>query len=155
MYNFSAHPAAVAYVKGGHDAPNLFGEVRFYQNLKNVLVEANISGLPQKGGPGFFAFHIHEGDNCLGESFSNTGGHYNPAGVEHPYHAGDLPPLMRCNGGAYLAVTTDRFRVEDIIGRTVVIHNGSDDFKSQPAGNAGEKIACGIIRSTINPRYKR
>ena len=77
--------------------------------------------------------------------FFDTGSHYDPSGTPHPKHAGDLPPLLLCNGGAFLAVRTDRFRVEDILGRTVVIHSGPDDFKSQPAGNAGKKLACGVI----------
>lgn len=145
MYSFTSRPSAVAYIRGGYDAPDLFGQVKFYQKRDGVLVVANVSNMPQRYGSGFFAFHIHEGDNCSGEKFSNTGNHYNPMRVPHPSHAGDLPPLLLCNGGAYLAVKTDRFRVEEIIGRTVVIHGNSDDFRSQPSGNAGEKIACGII----------
>ena len=141
----TSRPDAVAYIRGGHEALHLSGEVRFYQKHGNVLVAANISGLPQDNSSGFFALHIHEGDRCSGEHFSDTGGHYNPTESPHPNHAGDLPPLMLCNGGAYLAVKTDRFCVRDIIGRTVVIHSGPDDFKSQPAGNAGNKIACGVI----------
>ena len=83
---------------------------------------------------------------CGGAGFPGTGGHFNPAGAPHPAHAGDLPPLLSCGGRAYLAVLTDRFTVADIIGRTVVIHGGSDDFRSQPAGDAGTKIACGVIK---------
>ena len=145
MYTFHARPDAVAYVEGGPEAPELSGEVSFYQRRGSVLVVASIANLP-RGGSGFFGFHIHEGDNCRGKNFANTGSHYNPAKASHPDHAGDLPPLLACNGGAYLAVCTDRFRVEDIIDRTVVIHSGADDFHSQPAGNAGDKIACGVIR---------
>lgn len=139
-------PDAVAHIRGGPDAPLLSGEVRFYQSHRNVLVVASITGLPKHNDSGFFALHIHEGGSCSGEGFSATGSHYNPLGTPHPTHAGDLPPLLRCNGGAYLAVRTDRFHVRDVIGRTVVIHSGPDDFTSQPAGNAGTKIACGVIR---------
>ena len=145
MRNCSACSKAVACIRGGAKAPGLSGEVRFYQERGCVLVVANITGLPQESGPDFFGFHIHEGGDCSGEGFSDTGGHYNPANVPHPNHAGDFPPLMLCNEGAYLAVRTDRFCVRDIIGRTVVIHSGPDDFHSQPAGSAGTKIACGII----------
>lgn len=144
MRNRTSCPDAVACIKGGQGAPRLCGEVRFYQARGSVLVTADISGLPQDG-PGFFALHIHEGGSCAGEGFSDTGGHYNPQNAPHPMHAGDLPPLLRCGDQAYLAVRTDRFCVKDIIGRTVVIHGGTDDFTSQPAGNAGEKIACGVI----------
>lgn len=145
MRNCSACSEAIACIRGGFEAPGLSGEVRFYQERGCVLVVANIAGLPQEGGSGFFAFHIHEGGDCSGEGFSDTGGHYNPTDAPHPDHAGDLPPLMLCNGRAYLAVRTDHFCVRDIIGRTVVIHSGPDDFHSQPAGNAGAKIACGVI----------
>ncbi len=75
-----------------------------------------------------------------------VGSHYNPTGQAHPKHAGDLPPLLSCRGNAYLSVKTDRFTANEIIGRTVVIHSDPDDFNTQPAGNAGKKIACGVIR---------
>ena len=56
---------------------------------------------------------------------------------------------MLCKNRAYLSVLTDRFNVSDIIGRTVIIHNMPDDFTSQPSGNAGEKIACGVIKKVM------
>lgn len=146
MYACSARPDAVACVSGGEEASCLAGEVRFYQECGSVLVVADVSGLPQRDGSGFFAFHIHEGGSCCGAGFPETGGHYNPTGVPHPEHAGDLPALLSCHGNAHLAVRTDRFCVRDILGRTVVIHSGSDDLHSQPAGNSGTKIGCGLIR---------
>lgn len=145
MYRCSNCPDAVAYVKGGADAPNISGQVQFYQEPKSVLVVADVAGLPQNSETGFFGFHIHEGNGCSGAGFSQTGSHYNPNGADHPGHAGDLPPLMMQQGRAHLSVRTDRFRVQDIIGRTVVIHDNPDDFHTQPAGNAGTKIACGVI----------
>lgn len=145
MHTFSLHPQAVAHVRGGEDAPSLSGEVQFFQGPSSVLVVANLSGLPQSGS-GFFAFHIHEGAACTGDRFSATGGHYNPTEAPHPNHAGDLPPLLSSGGVAYLAVLTDRFSVREVLGRTVVVHGGPDDFHTQPAGNAGTKIACGVIR---------
>lgn len=144
MRNCKGCPDGVACIRGGQDAPCLKGEVRFYQGCGSVLVEADICGLPEEGS-GFFALHIHEGGCCGGEDFSDTGGHYDPKKTPHPLHAGDLPPLLRCGNGAYLAVRTDRFCVKDVMGRTVVLHSGVDDFTSQPAGNAGKKIACGVI----------
>lgn len=145
MYRCSNRPDAVAYVKGGADAPNISGQVQFYQEPKSVLVVADVAGLPQNSETGFFGFHIHEGNGCSGAGFSQTGSHYNPNGADHPGHAGDMPPLMMQQGRAHLSVRTDRFRVQDIIGRTVVIHDNPDDFHTQPAGNAGTKIACGVI----------
>lgn len=68
----------------------------------------------------------------------------------HPYHAGDLPPLFSANGNAVLEVLTDRFNIHQIIGKTIIIHRNPDDFTTQPSGNAGEKIACGVIKKAIN-----
>ncbi len=145
MYSFVNRPSAVAHIRGGSLAPDLHGEVGFYQKRDGVLVVVKIFNLPRDSDTGFFALHIHEGNSCSGEGFSDTKGHYNPMGVPHPSHAGDLPPLLRYNGGASMAVMTDRFRADEIIGKTVVIHGGTDDFRTQPSGNSGEKIACGVI----------
>ena len=123
-------PDAVAVLTGGAR-----GTVRFWQTGRGVLIESLVRGLPETE-TGFFAFHIHE---------SAAGGHYNPAGVPHPRHAGDLPPLLACGGEARLTVLTCRFRLRDVLGRTVVIHSGPDDFRTQPAGNPGSQIARGII----------
>lgn len=145
MHRCFSRPDAVAYVRGGADAPNINGQVRFYQEPRSVRVEADIAGLPKDSEKGFFGFHIHEGNSCAGTGFPQTGNHYNPDSTTHPRHAGDLPPLMMQQGRAQMTVRTDRFRVQDIIGRTVVIHSNPDDFNTQPAGNAGTKIACGVI----------
>ncbi|MBQ3217005.1 MAG: superoxide dismutase family protein [Oscillospiraceae bacterium] len=122
----------------------IFGFAEFSEALDGVLVTVSVRGLPEND-TGFFALHIHEGSSCAGERFSQTGGHYNPKKVPHPRHAGDLPPLMGCRGRAYLSVLTDRFELKDVINKTLVIHSQADDFHTQPAGNAGEKIACGVV----------
>lgn len=145
MRNCPKRPDAVARICGGKDAPQLSGCIEFYQEKGCVFLVARISGLPKESKTGFFGLHIHEGKCCSGAGFSGTGSHYDPSRHDHPKHAGDLPPLMACGEKAYLAVRTDRFCVEDIIGRTIIIHSDPDDFRSQPAGNAGKKIACGVI----------
>jgi len=145
MYNHTISPDALAHIRGGAEAPQLRGIVRFYQKPGYVLAEIHVSDLPQSNSSGFFGLHIHEGGSCAGTGFPETGSHYNPSGSPHPVHAGDLPPLLLCNGGADMIVRTDRFRVSDIIGKTVVIHSAPDDFHTQPSGNAGNKIACGIV----------
>lgn len=97
-----------------------------------------------------FAFHIHSGTQCSGEEgdpFARALSHYNPDDYAHPHHAGDLPPLFGNRGRAFQAFLTDRFSVREVIGRTVILHAGPDDFASQPSGNAGEKIACGLIEA--------
>lgn len=144
MWSQFGKPRAVARVAGGREAPGLFGTVGFYQKGKNILLIADICGLPRTDTQ-FFALHIHEGANCGGRDFENTRSHFNPAGNVHPMHAGDLPPLLSCEGRAFLAVLTGRFTISQILGKTVVIHDGPDDFRSQPAGNSGKKIACGVI----------
>ncbi len=134
-------PGAVARICGEN---GVRGTVKFYQQSAGTLILAEICGLP-KTETGFFAFHIHEGGDCRGEGYPNTGAHFDPSEGPHPLHAGDLPPLLSCNGEAHLEVLTGRFRVRDVIGRTVVIHSQPDDFTTQPSGGAGAKIACGLI----------
>lgn len=153
--NDSLRPAdAVAFIRGSEKYMSVNGVVRFYTTTGAVLVKAEISGLP-RGKSGcdhpVFAFHIHEGHRCQGDekdSFSQAKGHFNPENCPHPYHAGDMPPLFGVNGRACLSFLTDRFTVREIIGKTVIIHLMPDDFKTQPSGNAGEKIACGVIGRT-------
>ena len=146
MNTRTKHPEAIARIKGNEDAPQLSGTVEFYQKKSGVLVLARITGLPKNSKSGFFAFHIHEGKSCTGEGFSDTMRHYNPKETNHPDHAGDLPPLLANHWDAYLAVMTDRISVKEVIGKTVVIHQNPDDFTTQPSGNAGKKIACGVIK---------
>lgn len=145
MQGLFGRPAAAACVRGSGEGAQIRGTVKFYPKEYGTLVVADICGLPETE-TNFFGFHIHEGTDCGGEKFADTGGHYNPCRAEHPMHAGDLPPLLGCKGRAFLAVVTGRFRAEEIVGRTVVIHGHPDDFHSQPAGDAGMKIACGVIR---------
>lgn len=150
MSLFSRRPAAFAYVSGSPEYGTVKGIVRFYRSAHGVFVVAQVSGLPVGNtcANPIFGFHIHEGASCSGnesDPFADTKMHYNPKGCLHPYHAGDLPPLFGVNGYAYSAVLTDRFTVDGIIGRTVVIHSSPDDFTSQPSGNSGKKIACGVI----------
>ncbi len=142
-------PQAVAWVKGGAQAPRLSGMVKFFETpYGGVLIEAEIFGLPnisQSGSADFYAMHIHETGDCS-DNFMKTGDHYNPDSLPHPQHAGDLMPLMGNQGYAWSAFYDKRFRIKDILGRSVIIHAKADDFTTQPSGNSGEKIACGVIR---------
>lgn len=147
----SLAPEAIAEVRGSSEYPEIMGEIAFYPLWRGTLVLASLAGLP-KGtrpcGEKFFGFHIHEGSRCLGneeDPFADTGLHWNPDACEHPGHAGDFPPLMENDGYALLIFYTDRFYPEEILGRTVVIHDMPDDFRTQPSGNSGSKIACGEI----------
>ena len=144
-------PQAGARIFGSILYPDVNGNVWFYQASSGVLVVADIEGLPNMAGKcanAIFAMHIHEGASCSGnnlDQFLDAGTHYNPSNCPHPYHAGDLPPLFGVNGDAFLAVLTNRFTIDEIIGRTIIIHSSPDDFNTQPAGNSGLKIACGEI----------
>ena len=75
-------------------------------------------------------------------------GHFNPGGMSHPYHVGDLPPLLANQGYAWTAFFDRRFTLEEIMGKTVVIHSHHDDFNSPSTEPAGKPIACGEIRRT-------
>lgn len=141
----SRSPDAHAQLSGGESAPKRYGYAKFFQTGSGVLIEVHVTGLPDTPS-GFFALHIHEGGSCGGEDFSETGAHFNPHSLPHPQHAGDLPTLLSCGGTAYLVVLTDRFRLCEVIGKTLVIHDAPDDFRTQPAGASGEKILCGVIR---------
>lgn len=144
-------PDATAWIFGSPAHPDIRGLVHFYQLYGGVLIFAEVTGLPHQPGScesQVFGFHIHEGATCTGsreKPFSDTGPHYNPKECPHPHHAGDLPPLFGNNGLAFLSVLTNRFTVEEIIGRTIIVHISPDDFTTQPSGNSGEPIACGQI----------
>mgnify|MGYP003300115382 CR=1 FL=1 len=150
--SFMKHkPQAVAIVKGSPYHPMIQGKVSFYQTKEGVVVIAQITGLPENDDvcrKPIFAMHVHSGKRCSGNAndfFADAMTHFNPNDCLHPYHAGDLPPLFGVNGQAFSAFLTNRFSVEQIKGKTVIIHDSPDDFSSQPAGNSGKKIACGII----------
>ena len=142
-----------AKIRGGNGYPGLRGNATFLQTDRGVLVTVRVSGLPRnlECDGGIFAMHIHEGENCLGDTadqFSGAKTPYNPRDCLHPYHAGDLPPLIGNNGFAFLSVLTNRFTVSEILGKVIVIHENKDDFTTQPSGNSGTKIGCGkIIRA--------
>lgn len=161
-------PEASAWIKGNSDNPNLSGLVNFYNTpFGGIIVNAEIYGLPDSMTPTrgnltpnssnmdsiqgipskFFGMHIHEFGNCT-LPFDKTGNHYNPNNTEHPQHAGDLPPLLSNNGYAWLSFYTKRLSIKDIIGKSIVIHSMRDDFTSQPAGDSGIKIGCGVITAS-------
>jgi len=145
----NGNPDASAWIRGNAQNPQLSGIVRFYSTpYDGVLIEAEIFGLPNiavQFSSDFYAMHIHENGDCT-LPFDNTGEHYDPERKEHPQHAGDMIPLMGNQGYAWLAFYDKRFTISEILGRSVIIHRMPDDFETQPSGNAGGKIGCGIIR---------
>ncbi len=149
---FPRRAHAFADIRGSADNPTVKGTVKFYLTTLGVLVVAEITGLPIGQGScdsKILGFHIHENGICTGnetDPFLNVGTHYNPNMCPHPYHAGDLPPLFDSKGYAFSAFLTDRFTINEIIGKAIIIHSAPDDFTTQPSGNSGTKIACGVIR---------
>ena len=147
---------AKALITGKDIYKEIIGKAYFYNTNNGVLVVMEVNGLPQakdKCNGRIFGVHIHEGDSCTGNEtdiYANTKTHYNPNRCNHPYHVGDMPPLFESNGYAFMIFLTDRFTIDEITNRTIVIHDMPDDFITQPSGNSGNKIACGII---VNNNY--
>ncbi len=149
--------SAVAVVRGGPLRPEIMGTVWFMDVPGGTEVCVNMTGLPeyrpaangtQPVGP--HGFHIHEfGDCAVGDPdspFKAAGEHWNPTDQPHGNHPGDFPVLFSNHGRAGMCFFTDRFRVADVIGRSVIIHENPDDYRTQPAGNSGKRLACGAIR---------
>ncbi|WP_020167709.1 MULTISPECIES: superoxide dismutase family protein [Methylotenera] len=129
------------------------GTVNFTQIGDKVLVNANISGLEPNSEHGF---HVHAVADCSGDG-TKAGGHFNPDNHAHGYpgqdqrHAGAMFNLKaNANGVAKLQQTLDTVTLTegkyDIVGLPLIIHRDADDYKSQPVGNAGPRIGCGIIK---------
>lgn len=142
-------PSAFAKIHGNTDFPNISGIVKFFPApSEGLLVRAEVFHLPvgtDQSFPSFYGFHIHEMGDCS-NNFANTGGHFNPNSQPHPHHAGDLPPLTSTDGHAWMCVYAQQLSIKQILGRSVVIHSSADDFTTQPSGNSGDKIACGVIK---------
>jgi len=129
------------------------GTVTFQQKGDKVQVEAKLSGLKPNQEHGF---HAHEKGDCSSGDGMSTGGHFNPTGKPHgpqdaDHHAGDLPALKAdASGNAQASFTLSGVTVgsgtTDLVGRGLIVHAAPDDYKTQPTGNAGARIACGVIK---------
>lgn len=131
------------------------GTVSFEESEAGVRVTLAGTGLPQ----GTHAFHIHETGECTAPDFTSAGGHFNPTGAQHGLdnpqgpHAGDMPNVdVGADGTVQFSVDNDRIAlgdgqnsILDADGSAVVIHASADDNVSDPAGNAGDRIACGVV----------
>ena len=142
-------PDAAAWVTGNSANPGLSGLVKFYfTEYEGTLVEAEFFGLPNIITPGatnYYAMHIHENGDCT-LPFDKTGNHYSRTAEPHPNHTGDLIPLFGNQGYAWCAFYDKRMTIPEIIGKSVIVHAMPDDFTTQPSGNSGNKIACGVIK---------
>ena len=130
------------------------GTVNFVWQGHDVLVAGNFSGLKPNAEQGF---HVHEKGDCSAPDATSAAGHFNPDTKDHGMpnsgmsHAGDMPNIKSdANGNATYSAKLHGFSVNTgptgIVGRSVVVHRDPDDYKSQPAGNSGPRIACGLIK---------
>jgi superoxide dismutase, Cu-Zn family len=134
------------------------GSVQFVQLIKGVEISGVVSGLKPNQEHGF---HVHEKGDCSSADGLSAGGHFNPESKKHgnhthhdhgaEHHAGDMPNLKAdANGVASFKVTLEGLSVESgalaVKGRALIVHANPDDYVSQPVGNAGGRIACGLIK---------
>jgi Cu-Zn family superoxide dismutase len=131
------------------------GKVAISEVAQGVRIFAEADNVP----PGVHAFHIHETGQCAPPDFESAGGHYNPTGKQHGWdnpeghHAGDFPNVhVQDDGKLAVEYFTDAVTLGegettlfDEDGSAVVMHEGADDYRSDPAGHAGTRIACGVI----------
>jgi Cu-Zn family superoxide dismutase len=129
---------------------NAKGQVRFYKVDGGVRVIASIEGLT----PGKHGFHVHEKGDCSAPDAASAGGHFNPTGSPHgaptapptARHAGDLGNLEAdANGKANYDRVDSMLVYESLSGLSILVHAGEDDFVTQPSGNSGARVGCGVI----------
>lgn len=151
---------AVAYILGGPLAPQLNGTITFCMVLGGTEILVEVSGLPAykpgtQGSPqvGPHGLHIHENGTCdtldPGKPFEAAGGHWNPANEPHGNHAGDFPVIFSNDGYARMTFFTNKFTVPQVVGKAIIIHEGPDDYKTQPSGASGRRLACGVIQRVM------
>ena len=142
------HAIAVLYpAKDGKVA----GTIHFRKEAGGVRVSGTVTGLAA----GAHGFHIHEFGDCSAADFTSAGGHFNPTGNPHgspkdaKRHEGDMGNIEAGSDGTATIDYTDAglgFQgAKSILGRGVIVHANPDDFKTQPTGNAGGRLACGVI----------
>ena len=124
------------------------GTVMFTKSGNGVQVVAELSGLT----PGKHGFHVHEFGDCSAADAASAGGHFNPTKDPHAghdadkRHMGDLGNLEAdAAGKARLDLTDKKIKIDSIIGKAVIVHEKADDLKTQPTGDAGGRVACGVI----------
>jgi Cu-Zn family superoxide dismutase len=150
--SYSDGPGAIANLQATK-GNTVVGTVQFSTSGSKVLISGEVQGLK----PGaVHGFHIHEKGDCSSGDGVSAGGHFNPTTKAHgshdhsEHHAGDLPSLVAdASGKAKFRFETDSITVgsgvTDVIGRGLIVHRDPDDFKTQPTGNSGPRVACAVI----------
>ena len=146
----TASPQAVLEARSGS---SVTGTVSFTPSAQGMVVSATIKGLKPNAEHGF---HVHEKGDCSAPDAMSAGGHFNPHGAAHgapgsPAHAGDMPNLRAdASGTAVYKATVSGLSLtgmHGVMGLSVAVHRDPDDYRSQPAGNSGARVACGVIKS--------
>lgn len=153
-YISSERPALLGVIRGGLGHEDVNGTAAVFWLPDAVYVEVQLYGLPSSE---VFGLHIHDGVVCVAaeSGFAESGKHLSLCvdGTwcdKHPYHAGDLPPVFSDEEGtAVLGVYLDRATTAQVSGHTIVLHSRRDDFGSQPAGDSGVRIACGVLTENL------
>jgi Cu-Zn family superoxide dismutase len=155
---------AIAKVIGLDGQP--VGTVAFAATSHGVLMQFDLKGLA----PGAHAIHIHTSGNCDPKAGFNTAGpHFSPEVKMHGYlaphgmHAGDLPNQFAASDGTLRATEISnafslgngKKSIFDKDGASIIVHARADDYMSQPAGNSGDRVACGVITRTVAPASRR
>lgn len=145
-----AAPAARAVIRGTREEHPVRGEVLFYEGgERGCVLSVSVSGLPAgEDAQQFLGFHIHEDGSCADEGAA-AGGHFDPQNRLHGFHAGDLPVLLNAGGRAECVVYTNRFTPGQVAGRAVVIHDMPNDYRTEPSGDSGGRLACGVIERIL------
>ena len=147
-------PTATATLQGAPEDADFKGTITLTPDPGGVRVVAHLEGIDQDGPHGF---HVHETGDCShgegGKHFTSAGGHFNPDNVEHacpptePRHAGDLGNIEVTNGTGHLETTLklSLSGPNSVVGKAIILHANADDCKTQPTGNAGDRLACGVV----------
>jgi Cu-Zn family superoxide dismutase len=146
---------ATATLQGAPEDTDFSGTITVTQEGNGVRVVADVQGVDRDGRHGF---HVHETGECAhGEGsghFTSAGGHFNPNNAEHTCppnearHAGDLGNIEITNGTGRADVTTDLLTLSgpnSVVGKAIILHANEDDCQTQPTGNAGDRLACGVV----------
>src|SRR5690554_1822693 len=154
-HSLSTAPRTISVTLGSKSNSTARGEAQFTERDGKVTFEAKFNGLE----PGTHAIHLHEKADCSAADASSAGGHWNPTLQKHGkwgdgegYHKGDIGNLEADNeGNASITMETDEWCIgcgdenKDILGKSIIVHEGADDFVSQPTGDAGGRVACGGV----------